>query len=266
MDGITIIKAVILGVVEGLTEFLPVSSTGHLILAGDMLSVAGEKAKLFEVFIQLGAILAVVWVYRIKLIEIVAGLKNNPQSRRLFYGITVAFFPAALVGLVTHKYIKQYLFSPVTVSVALIAGGAAIILIEKMNHKKTFSALEQVGVKPAFWVGVAQIAALFPGISRSGATIMGGLLAGLDSKTAAEFSFFLAIPTMFAATVFDLSKSAGLLSAGDLKVLLTGFAAAFISSIFVVRWLIRFISHHNFIPFAYYRIIFGSILLAVYLF
>jgi len=266
MDGITVFKAIILGVVEGLTEFLPISSSGHLILAGELLSVSGEKAKLFEVFIQLGAILAVIWIYRVKLLSIVKGLASDNKSRILAAGISIAFLPAAVVGLATHRLIKQYLFSPITVSFALVAGGIVILLIERMKHKKSFTELEQVGIKPSFWIGVAQIFSLFPGVSRSGATIMGGLLAGLDRKTAAEFSFFLAIPTMFAATLFDLAKSYKMLYGGDIKILAVGFAAAFFSAVIVIRWLIKYVSHHDFKVFAYYRIIFGGALLLAFFF
>lgn len=257
-----LVKAVILGVVEGLTEFLPISSTGHLILAGEALSFTGEKAKLFEVFIQLGAILAVLWIYRVKLFDIVRQIPRQKQAQDFAVNIVIAFIPAAAIGFLTHKYIKQYLFSPFTVAVALIAGGLAIIWIERMKHSNRAVEVEDITYRMALAVGIAQIFALFPGVSRSGATIMGALLAGMTRKTAAEFSFFLAIPTMLAATMFDLVKSIDILSVSDLAMLGVGFVSAYFSALLVIRWFIRFISSHDFKPFAYYRIVLGFILLA----
>lgn len=261
-----LIKAVIMGVVEGLTEFLPISSTGHLILAGEVLSWTGEKAKVFEVFIQLGAILAVVWAYRNKVISLVSRLSTDRATQKFAISIAIAFFPAAFVGLLTHKLIKQYLFSPFSVIIALITGGLIILLIEKQKHSNEIPEMENITFKVALCVGIAQILSLFPGVSRSGATIMGGILFGMTRKASTEFSFFLAIPTMLAATLFDLSKSANLLTFSDFEVLAVGFVSAFISALWVVKWLIKFVSTHDFKPFAYYRIIFGGILLLFYLF
>lgn len=266
MDGIGIFGAVILGIVEGLTEFLPVSSTGHLILAGNMLSAHGEKAKLFEVFIQLGAIFAVMWIYRKKIFSSLIKFTSDEKARSLWLSVGVAFIPAAAVGFAVHKLIKQYLFGPVTVAIALVAGGLIILLIEKRKHSNKIGALEDITITAALAVGIAQVFALCPGVSRSGATIMGGLLAGMTRQASTEFSFFLAIPTMIAATMYDLSKSYSLLSSGDAQILLIGFAAAFISALWVVRWLIKFISNHDFKSFAYYRIIFGTALLAWYIY
>lgn len=265
MDGMGFFKAAVMGVVEGLTEFLPISSTGHLILAGNALSIAGEKAKLFEVFIQLGAILAVVWLYREKIFSMLRKFTADAATRRFGIGVFIAFLPAAFVGLATHNYIKTYLFSPLTVALALVVGGVIILLIERLKHSNRVSEMEDITYTVALAVGIAQILALFPGISRSGATIMGGLVAGMSRKASTEFSFFLAIPTMFAATVFDLTKGMGGLTWPDYQVLAVGFIAAFISALWVVRWLIRFVSSNDFKAFAWYRIGFGGILLWYFL-
>jgi len=256
-----IFNALVLGIVEGLTEFIPISSTGHLILAGHWLSFEGETAKLFEIFIQLGAIQAVVWVYRARITDLFLRMRNDQEPRRFALKLLIAFLPAAFVGLAVHHYIKQYLFNPFTVACAMLVGGVAIYGIEKMKHRNIYTSSDSISYTGAFWVGVAQVLALFPGVSRSGATIMGGLLAGMDRKTSTEFSFFLAIPTMFAATLFDLAKSHALLSANGAIILAVGFVAAFFSGLLVVTWLIRFVATHDFKVFAYYRIIFGIILL-----
>ena len=264
MTLIIFVKAVVMGIVEGLTEFLPISSTGHMIVVGNFISFTGETAKLFEVFIQLGAILAVVWIYRDKVFSLLKNLPSQKGAQEFALKLLVAFTPAAVVGLLTHKLIKRYLFGPVTVSYALVAGGIIILLIEAMKHRDEVSEMESLTYRMAFWVGIAQVLSLFPGVSRSGATIMGGLLAGMNRKASTEFAFFLAIPTMFAATLFDLAKSAGSLNSSDYGTLAVGFIAAFFSGIWVVRWLIRFVSNNNFKPFAYYRIIFGGLLLIYY--
>jgi undecaprenyl-diphosphatase len=235
-------------------------------IAGDLLSFTGEKAKLFEVFIQLGAILAVVWAYRDRIFALLRRLRTDPASRRFAVSLIIAFTPAAAVGFLTHKYIKQYLFNTVTVSVALIVGGIVILLIERMRHTNRVQEMEQTPYSSALGVGIAQVFALFPGVSRSGATIMGGLLSGMTRKAATEFSFFLAIPTMFAATIFDLSEYSEELTRSDIGILAVGFVSAFVSALWVVHWLIRFVSHNDFKPFAYYRIIFGTILLLFYYF
>src|SRR3989339_1245503 len=266
MGGIGIIQAVILGVVEGLTEFLPISSTGHLILAAEMLGAGGEKAKLFEVFIQLGAILAVLWIYRAKIISVIGGLPKEAGARRLALGLVVAFLPAAVVGAAAHGAIKKYLFGTHTVAAALVAGGLVMLYIESRKHRNSIESVDALTLRSAFAVGVAQVFALVPGVSRAGATIMGGLLAGMSRKTATEFSFFLAIPTMLAATTFDLAKGYSALTSGDMKILAVGFIAAFVSALWVVRWLLAFISHNDFKLFAWYRIIFGIFLMLLYYF
>lgn len=257
--------SIVMGIVEGLTEFLPISSTGHLIITGEFLRFNGEFAKLFDVFIQLGAILSVVWIYREKIFALIIKVPSDKQAQRFCINLSVAFFPAALTGLVTHKFIKQYLFGPLTVSGALVAGGILIIIIENMKHSNNIQEMDNITFKIALMVGLSQILALFPGVSRSGATIMGGILAGMSRKASTEFSFFLAIPTMFAATLFDLSKNYSLLTINNAGILAVGFVAAFFSALLAVRWLLGFISTHDFKPFAYYRMVAGIVLLYVFL-
>jgi undecaprenyl-diphosphatase len=264
MDFILLLKGFFLGIVEGITEFIPVSSTGHLILAGDLVGFDDEKAKVFEIVIQLGAILSVVWIYREKILDVARGLAVRGEDRSLAANIMIAFLPAAFVGLLTHKAIKAYLFNPVTVAGALVAGGIAILLIEKMEHKAHVTDVGGITLRQAVATGIAQCLALFPGVSRSGATIMGGLLIGFERKVAVEFSFFLAIPTMFAATGYDLLKSLHALSASDIPLFIVGFITAFFSALVVVKAFIGFVSRHDFSGFAYYRILFGLLVLGFY--
>ena len=264
MDPMLFFKGVFLGIVEGITEFIPVSSTGHLILAGDLIGFDDEKAKVFEVFIQLGAILSVVWLYREKVIGVLKGLTTRKEDRAFSINIMLAFLPSAFVGLLAHKAIKAYLFNPISVAGALIVGGVAILLIEKMDHRAHVMDVDSITPKQSIGTGFAQCLALFPGVSRSGATIMGGLVLGFDRKVAVEFSFFLAIPTMFAATGYDLLKNLHALSASDLPLFLVGFITAFFSALVVVRAFLGYVSNHDFSWFAYYRIIFGLIVLAAY--
>ena len=257
---IDILKAVILGIVEGVTEFLPISSTGHLILAGSILSFTDERAKVFEIFIQLGAILSVVWIYRAKVLNVISNI-GKKEANRFIINILIAFLPAALIGLKIHSYIKVNLFNPFTVSFALIFGGIAILVIERFVKNSDISGVDNISPRSALGVGFAQVLSLFPGVSRSGATIMGGLVAGLDRKTATEFSFFLAIPTMFAATTYDLLKNIKYLSVSDFPLFTTGFIVAFITALIVIKAFLSFITRHDFSAFAYYRIIFGIIVL-----
>ncbi|MFA6178906.1 MAG: undecaprenyl-diphosphate phosphatase [Candidatus Methylopumilus sp.] len=264
MDLILLLKAFILGIVEGATEFLPVSSTGHLIIVGDLLNFNDDRGKLFEIVIQLGAIFAVVWEYRAKFSHVIVNITKERASQRLVVNLLIAFIPAAVLGLIFHHAIKQYLFSPITVAIALIVGGFAILFIEKNLPVADTHTVEEMDWKHALKVGFAQSLALFPGISRAGATIMGGLLFGLTRKTATEFSFFLAVPMMIAATVFDLAKNGSLLSKDDLGIFAVGFVTAFISALIAVRVLIRYVSHNDFRVFAYYRIIFGILVLAYF--
>lgn len=263
MELILLLKAVLLGVVEGLTEFLPVSSTGHLIIVGDFIHFNGEQAKTFEIFIQLGSILGVVWYYRRKLLTLATGLRQ-PVSQRFVRNLFIAFLPAAAIGLLFHSYIKAYLFSPVTVAGALIAGGVVILLIERMPRRDRVSDLDALTSLDALKVGLAQSCSLFPGVSRAGATIMGGLLTGLSRTTATEFSFFLAMPTMFAATLYELYKSRHLLQADDAAIFAAGFVMAFLTALVVVRAFLGYVARHDFVPFAWYRIAFGLIVLAYF--
>lgn len=260
-----ILQALVLGLVEGATEFIPVSSTGHLILAGDWLGFEGEFADTFDIVIQLGAILAIVWLYRVRLRAAVLGLRSDPKARLLAINLAVAFLPAAIVGVLLHDWIKAVLFNPVTVSAALVAGGVAILLIERSRPRPRIGVVDEMRTGTALGIGIAQVASLIPGVSRSGATIMGALALGLSRSAAAEFSFFLAIPVMFAATLFELAGSPQALSPDRLPVLAVGFVTAFVSALLVVRAFLRFVSLHTFSAFAWYRIVFGLALLAWYL-
>lgn len=254
--------AVILGVVEGLTEFLPVSSTGHLIVAGHLLGYTGEVANTFEIAIQLGAILSVVFYYRRKITTLITHSAADPDARRLLFGLGLAFLPAAVVGLLTHRWITAHLFNSTTVAGALIGGGLLILLIERFHPTSRTRTLKATTWRQALGVGVAQCAALFPGVSRSGATIMGGLLAGMDRTAATEYSFFLAIPTMTAATLYDLMKNISLFTRHDLALLAVGFAVSFFVALVVIHGLLSYVKRHSFAPFAYYRIVVGLLALA----
>ncbi len=262
MDIILLLKAAILGVIEGLTEFLPISSTGHLILAGDLLNFNDEKGKVFEIVIQFAAILAVCWEYRTKIMLIVCGLTNVRSSQRFAINLVIAFLPAAVLGLLFASKIKQYLFAPVPVALAFIIGGVFILWAEKRDHIITVATVEDMGWKDALKVGCAQALALIPGTSRSGATIIGGLFFGLSRKAATEFSFFLAIPTLSAATVYEVVKYRDMFHANDIGMFAVGGIASFVSAFLCVRWLLRYISNHDFSVFAWYRIAFGLIVLA----
>jgi len=259
----TLWTAIILGLVEGLTEFLPVSSTGHLILVGHALGVTGEQAVSFEIAIQLGSILAVVVYFRRRLWELIQHLPTDPASRQLAYGIGLAFLPAAFVGLASHKWIETHLFGPVTVAGALILGGAVILIIEHTVKDRRITGLSGVGLREAWWVGIAQCLSLFPGVSRSGATIMGGLVVGMDRTTATEFSFLLALPTMIAATGYKIVQSRTILFQGDPLLLPLGLAVAFVTGLLVVAGFLAYIKRHTFKPFAYYRIALGIVVLIV---
>lgn len=263
MDLILVIHAVVLGVVEGLTEFLPVSSTGHLIVVGDAIGFTGEKAKTFEIFIQLGSILGVVWFYRRKVSTLLLGL-HRPSEFRFASNILIAFLPAAIIGLLAHPYIKAHLFTPLTVAGALIVGGFVILAIERMPRRDRVTNLDDVTPLDALKIGVAQTFSLFPGVSRAGATIMGGLVTGLSRTTATEFSFFLAMPTMFAATLYDLLKNIHLLDVRDGALFAIGFVTAFLTALVVVRTFLRYVAKHDFVPFAWYRIVFGCLVLAYF--
>ena len=261
MDLILLFKAFILGVVEGMTEFLPISSTGHLILIGSLLDFNDERGKVFTIAIQLGAILAVCWEYRSKVIQIITGVGRDEASNRFVINLLVAFLPAAILGFFFISIIKSYLFHPVPVAIALVVGGLLILWAERREHTVEVENVDDMDWKHALKVGCAQCLAMIPGTSRSGATIIGGLLFGLSRKAAAEFSFFLAIPTMFAATVYDIYKNREFLEWNDFSMFAVGFIAAFISALIAVRGLVRFVSNHDFTIFAWYRIVFGIVIL-----
>ena len=265
MDLILLLKALLLGLVEGATEFLPVSSTGHLIIVGDLINFLDkEKRDVFEIVIQLGAILAVCWLYHARLFKIVRTLKKDAQAQRFVLQLLVGFLPLALLGLKFHHQIKEVLFKPVPVAIALIVGGIIILIVEKMSPKANINHIESMTVLDAFKIGCAQALALIPGVSRSGATILGGMSFGLSRQVATEFSFFLAIPVMFAATGYDLLKSRDLLSVDDAGLFLVGFVAAFLSALVAIKTLIRYVAGHDFRIFAWYRITLGIAVLAYF--
>jgi undecaprenyl-diphosphatase len=259
-----LLVAIVLGLVEGVTEFLPVSSTGHLIVAGHLLGFQGPRAATFEVFIQLGAILAVVWEFRRTLLAAVAGLGRERASFVLARNLALGFIPAAIVGLLLDDLIDAYLFAPITVAAALIAGGLAMLVIERTRPAATIHAAAEIPASRAFAVGCAQTLSLFPGVSRAAATIMGGMLAGVERRAATEFSFYLAIPTMFAASGYKLLHSWKDLSTADLPLFSIGFVVAFAAALVAVRVFIRYVGSHDFRPFAWYRIVFGAVVLAVF--
>lgn len=249
-----------LGLLEGLTEFLPVSSTGHLIIAADLLDFNGESAQVFEIVIQLGAILGVAWDYRARLARAVTQFRA-PTEQRFVLNLFLAFLPAAILGLLFHEQIKTHLFNSFTVAIALIVGGIVILIIERLPLKPRVSEVDAMRPADAFKIGLAQTLSLFPGVSRAGATIMGGLLAGLTRTAATEFSFFLALPVMLAATIFELSGNFDKMNDHDLVALAIGFVLSFITAMIVVRLFLRYVSNHNFTVFAWYRIVFGLIVL-----
>lgn len=262
MDVHTYIDAALMGLIEGLTEFIPVSSTGHLILLGHILGFEGPPGHVFEIVIQLGAVLAVVVAYFGRLTGVLIRAPHDPGARRFILAILLGFLPAALIGVVAHGFIKSVLFSPWVVAVSLIVGGVIILLIERRSIIPRYTSVEQFPLGLALAVGFCQTLAMIPGVSRSGATIMGSLLLGVERKTAAEFSFFLAIPTMLGATVYDLYKNRGGLDLSGVGVIAVGFAVAFLAALFVVRGLIAWLGRHDFVPFAWYRIALGGLALA----
>ena len=261
-DAHLLISALILGIVEGLTEFLPVSSTGHLILTGQLLGFNDDKGKVIEIVIQFAAILAVVWEYRARLGHTLVSLTSENKSQRLAINLVVAFLPSAILGFLFLKQIKMYLFNPMVVASAFIVGGLLILWAERREHTIHAETIDDMTWKDALKVGFAQALAMIPGTSRSGATIIGGLFFGLSRLAAAEFSFFLAIPTMFAATLYDVYKNRDLFSIDDISLFAVGSTVSFISAFLAVRGLIRFISKHDFTVFAWYRIAFGILVIA----
>lgn len=264
IENIEALKALFLGFIEGLTEFLPISSTGHLILFGELIDFHSDDGRVFEVVIQLGAILAVVWLYRAKVFNLIKGFFSGDAAARHFaFAVLMAFVPAVIIGVLAADFIKSVLFSPLVVAIALIVGALIIFWVENRQFEhKTVEATE-ISYKQAIWVGLAQCVAMIPGTSRSGATIVGGMFAGLSRKAATEFSFFLAMPTMLGAATYDLIRNADILTTDNMTNIAFGFIAAFISALFVVKALVRFVEKHSLRVFAWYRIVLGVIILAV---
>ncbi len=273
MDITLLIKAALMGIVEGLTEFLPISSTGHLILAGSLLDFTSETAKVFDIAIQTGAMFAVIWQYRVRLQATVAGLGSDAVARRFALNVLIAFIPAVVLGLAFGKAVKEHLFHPVPVAMAFIVGGFIILWVEA-RQKRLYGAsdvqgsrrarvetIDDMGPLDALKVGLLQCLALIPGTSRSGATIIGGMVLGFSRKAATEFSFFLGIPTLMGAGAYALWKERAALHAGDIPLFAVGLVFAFFSALLCIRWLIRFVSTHDFVGFAWYRIVFGGIVL-----
>lgn len=268
MDFASLLHALLLGVVEGLTEFLPISSTGHLILVSDWLGLTGEKDKVFDIVIQLGAILAVCWEFRARFARAFSGLRSDPVQQRFALNLLVAFVPAAVLGLAFQKQIKAYLFNPVSVAIALVVGALVIFAVERWYARHgapRVTSVDEMTWRDALKVGLAQCFSLVPGTSRSGATIMGGMLFGLSRQVATEFSFFLAVPIMFAATGYQVLKYHDLFTLADLPPFVVGFVVSFLAALAAVKGLIRYVAHHDFRAFAWYRIALGVAVLAYFL-
>ncbi|WP_338524727.1 undecaprenyl-diphosphate phosphatase [Pseudomonas batumici] len=266
MDLWTAVQAVILGIVEGLTEFLPISSTGHQIIVADLLNFGGERAVAFNIIIQLGAILAVVWEFRHKVFSVVRDLPTQRNAQRFTLNLLVAFLPAVVLGVLFKEIIATYLFNPITVAAALVVGGLIILWAERRQHVVHADTVDEITWKDALKVGFAQCLAMIPGTSRSGATIIGGLLFGLSRKTATEFSFFLAMPTMVAAAVYSGYGFRHQFQMADLPVIALGFVTSFVFAMIAVRGLLKFIASHTYVAFAWYRIAFGLVILATWQF
>jgi undecaprenyl-diphosphatase len=273
LDWMTLLKAAIMGIVEGLTEFLPISSTGHLILTASLLNFTGDTTKVFEIAIQTGAMFSVIWEYRRKLQHTVAGIGHDPVARRFALNVFIAFLPAVVLGLTLGSVIKKHLFHPVPVAIAFVVGGLVILWVER-RHRRLYGAADVQGQRrarvetvddmtpmDALKVGFIQCLALVPGTSRSGATIIGGILLGFSRKAATEFSFFLGIPTLMGAGAYSVLKHRDLLRWEDLPMFVVGTVVSFVAALLCIRWLIRFVSTHDFVPFAWYRIVFGGIVL-----
>lgn len=259
-----ILKAVIMGIVEGLTEFLPISSTGHLIITGELIGFNSERFHtLFEIVIQLGAILAVVYYYRKKIFKSLKELRPGRQGFNLWFKIFIAFIPSAILGFIFNDFIETYLFSSFTVAIALVIGGILMILVENAFGQSGLNDMEKADLKQALIIGISQCLALFPGMSRSASTIMGGLISGLSAKASAEFSFFLAIPTMIGASGYSLAKGSMGLSPVEWQALAVGFAVSFVVALLAVDRFLSYLGKHSLKPFAYYRIIFGALMIAL---
>ncbi len=273
LDWMTLLKAAIMGIVEGLTEFLPISSTGHLILTASLLNFTGDATKVFEIAIQTGAMFSVIWEYRRKLQQTVSGIGHDPVARRFALNVLIAFLPAVALGLTLGSVIKKHLFHPVPVAIAFVVGGLVILWVER-RHRRLYGAADVQGQRrarvetvddmtplDALKVGFIQCLALVPGTSRSGATIIGGILLGLSRKAATEFSFFLGIPTLMGAGAYSVLKYRDLLRWQDLPMFVVGTVVSFFAALLCIRWLIRYVSTHDFVPFAWYRLVFGGIVL-----
>ncbi|MBK7718714.1 MAG: undecaprenyl-diphosphate phosphatase [Simplicispira sp.] len=265
MDTVLLLKAAIMGVVEGLTEFLPISSTGHLILAGALLGMDDDKAKVFDIAIQTGAIFAVILVYWQKIRETLLALPSQPQAQRFALNVFIGFLPAVVLGLLFGKAIKAHLFTPLVVASTFILGGFVILWERRAPAVARVNSVDDMQPLDALKVGLAQCLAMVPGTSRSGATIIGGMLLGLSRKAATDYSFFLAMPTLIGAGVYSLYKERALLSVNDLPVFAVGLVFSFLSAWVCVRWLLRYVSSHSFVPFAWYRIAFGCVVIATWL-
>ncbi|KNX78121.1 undecaprenyl-diphosphate phosphatase [Pseudomonas sp. BW16M2] len=264
MDFWSALQAIILGVVEGLTEFLPISSTGHQIIVADLINFGGERAMAFNIIIQLGAILAVVWEFRRKIFDVVLGLPTQVPARRFTANLLIAFFPAVILGVLFADLIHEYLFNPITVAAALVVGGVIMLWAERRQHRVEVDHVDDMRWSHALKIGFVQCLAMIPGTSRSGSTIIGGLLFGLSRKAATEFSFFLAMPTMVGAAVYSGYKYRELFQPGDLPVFALGFVVSFIFAMIAVRGLLKFIANHSYAVFAWYRIAFGLLILATW--
>ncbi|MDB6051919.1 MAG: uppP [Pseudomonas sp.] len=262
MDLWTAAQATILGVVEGLTEFLPISSTGHQIIVADLIGFGGERAMAFNIIIQLGAILAVVWEFRRKILDVITGLPKQREAQRFTINLVIAVLPAVILGIMFADLIHQYLFNPITVAAALVIGGVIMLWAERRVHTVHAETVDEMTWVDALKVGCAQCLAMIPGTSRSGATIISGLLFGLSRKTATEFSFFLAMPTMVGAAVYSGFKYRHLFQPDDFPVIAIGFVVSFIFAMIAVRALLKFIASHSYAAFAWYRIVFGLLILA----
>jgi len=266
MDFWTAFQAIILGVVEGLTEFLPISSTGHQIIVADVIGFGGERAMAFNIIIQLAAILAVMWEFRSRICEVVFGLRSQPKARRFTGNLFLAFLPAVVLGVLFADLIHEYLFNPVTVAAALVVGGVIMLWAERRTHRVEVDHVDDMRWSHALKIGFVQCLAMIPGTSRSGSTIIGGLLFGLSRKAATEFSFFLAMPTMIGAAVYSGYKYRHLFQSDDLPVFAIGFVTSFIFAMIAVRALLKFIANHSYAAFAWYRIVFGLFILATWQF
>jgi len=263
MESVLVLEAALLGLIEGLTEFIPVSSTGHLILAVDLLGFKGPPGRVFEIVIQFGAILAVCWIYRRRFLDTAFGIASDPQAQRFAAVLVAGVLPALAIGALAHGFIKSVLFSPWVVAVALVVGGVAILVIERMRPPERVATVDGIGLRLAFAIGLCQCVAMIPGVSRSGATIMGAMLLGTGRRAATEFSFFLAVPTMLAAASYDLYRNWSSLDGGSAAIIAVGFVTSFLAAMAVVRTVLAVIARHGFQPFAWYRIVIGLAMIAL---